>query len=100
MANHIPRSAAAEDMASDNTAAFARWEQSYREAFRHDGGRRFRADLERFGLEGTSEEMLDATVDLVCACVAIRLVDGREVAELLDRQTYDKTSSPDPVVPY
>jgi hypothetical protein len=77
------------DIPDDVRKQVEQWEARYRTAFERDGGRRFATDIERFGLSVTSADMLEGTVDLVIACVALRQVDRLGVSDFLGRQAYD-----------
>lgn len=74
-----------------------RWRNRFCKAYEQDAGRRFKIELERFGLSGTAQDMVDATVDLVNWCAVMRQVDGQALADLLGRQSYSgrpKAESP------
>jgi hypothetical protein len=73
------------------------WEAGYRQAAEADGGARFAADIERFGIEADPSGMVEATIALVKGCCAMRLVDGRPLAEFLEQQTYGEAASPQAV---
>lgn len=74
-------------------AMLKHWEQEFRADFEVDGGARFEALLERFGIRTGSLEMLEGTVDMVTACAAFSSMDGAEIDALLADQHYDGQAS-------
>ena len=78
--------------------ALAQWEKSFRADAKADDYRIFQAHLESLDLPDQPIMLLDGTIVFVQMCVAYLELDGQEVIEFLDRQTYDPRKSRD--VPY
>ena len=78
--------------------ALAQWEKSFRADAKADDYRIFQAHLESLDLPDQPIMLLDGTTVFVQMCVAYLELDGQEVIEFLDRQTYDPRKSRD--VPY
>ena len=78
--------------------ALAHWEKSFRADAKADDYRIFQAHLESLDLPDQPIMLLDGTIVFVQMCVAYLELDGQEVIEFLDRQTYDPRKSRD--VPY
>ena len=78
--------------------ALAQWEQSFRADAKADDYRIFQAHLRSLDLPEKPNMLLDGTIVFVQMCVAYLELDGQEVNEFLDRQTYDPQKSSD--VPY
>ena len=78
--------------------ALAEWEQSFRADAKADDYRIFQAHLRSLDLLEKPNMLLDGTIVFVQMCVAYLELDGQEVNEFLDRQTYDPRKSND--VPY
>ena len=78
--------------------ALAQWEQSFRADAKADGYRTFQAHLKSLDLPEKPNMLLDGTIVFVRMCVAYMEIDGTDVIEFLDRQTYDPPKSSE--VPY
>ena len=78
--------------------ALVQWEKSFRADAKADDYRIFQAHLESLDLPEKPFMLLDGTIVLVQMCVAYLELDGQEVIEFLERQTYDPRKSSD--VPY
>ena len=78
--------------------ALAQWEQSFRADAKADDYRIFQAHLRSLDLPEKPNMLLDGTIVFVQMCVAYLELDGQEVNEFLERQTYDPRKSSD--VPY
>lgn len=68
--------------------AVANWATRFRDTMASDDGGRFEADIERFALEATPADMVEATVALVIACCEMRQLDGQPSAEFLAHQQH------------
>lgn len=78
--------------------ALAQWEKSFRADAKADDYRIFREHLRSLDLPAKPNMLLDGTIVFVQMCVAYLELDGQEVNEFLDRQTYEPRKSKD--VPY
>jgi hypothetical protein len=65
-----------------DSASLDAWAAALRSSLSSLSGR-FAADLERYGLEGTPADMLENSIDVVRACVAMRELDGIRVDQLI-----------------
>jgi len=78
--------------------ALAQWEKSFRAEAKADDYRIFQEHLRSLNLPEKTNMLLDGTIVFVQMCVAYLELDGQEVIEFLDRQTYDPRKSND--MPY
>lgn len=78
--------------------ALAQWEKSFRGDAKADDYRIFREHLRRLDMPEKPNMLLDGTVVVVQMCAAYLELDGQEVIEFLERQTYDPRKSSD--MPY
>ncbi len=78
--------------------ALAQWEKSFRADAKADDYRIFQEHLRSLDLPEKPSMLLDGTIVFVQMCVAYLELDGQEVIEFLERQTYDPRMSRD--MPY
>jgi hypothetical protein len=78
--------------------ALAQWEKSFRADAKADDYRIFEKHLKSLDLPDKPNMLLDGTIVFVQMCVAYLELDGQEVNEFLERQTYDPRMSRD--MPY
>ena len=78
--------------------ALAQWEKSFRADAKADDYLIFREHLRRLDMPEQPNMLLDGTVVFVQMCAAYLELDGQEVIEFLERQTYDPRKSSD--MPY
>ena len=78
--------------------ALAHWEKSFRADAKADDCRIFREHLRSLDLPEKPNMLLDGTIVFVQMCVAYLELDGQEVIEFLDQQTYDPRNASD--MPY
>lgn len=80
--------------ASGNEELFANWEADFRNAAKSDDCRHLLRYLEACGLTSTPKAVMEATVAVVAACCAFRVLDGQAIAEFLAHQRYGAAASP------
>ena len=78
--------------------ALVQWEKSFRADAKADDYRIFQEHLISLDLPEKPHMLLDGTIVFVQMCVAYLELDGQEVVEFLERQTYDPRQSSD--MPY
>lgn len=78
--------------------ALAQWEKSFRADAKADDYRIFQQHLRSLDLPEKPNMLLDGTIVFVQMCAAYLELDGQEVIQFLERQTYDPRKSND--MPY
>ena len=73
---------------TDATDCLDSWESEFREAARQDSGASLAAHLQRHGLPGGRDLLLEGTIDFVRASVAYLRLDGQKIEQFLANQRY------------